>query len=84
MRAVNTTSPPALSIAARAAFTRASARSESYSGMLGSVVESSIYSPATPVAMQRVTFRATPSGSSAKPFSKSALSGTSVAVAISL
>jgi hypothetical protein len=33
--------------------------------------------------MQRVTFSATPSGSSAKPFSKSALSGTSVAAASS-
>src|ERR1019366_2924625 len=83
VRAVNTTSPPALSIAARAAFTRASARSKSYSGRAGSPVESSIDSPATPVAMQRVTFSAMRSGSSAKPPSKSVLSGTSVAAAIS-
>src|SRR6185437_1213499 len=58
VRAVNTTSPPALSIAARAALTRASATSNSYSGLASSPVASSIDRPATPVAMQRVTFSA--------------------------
>jgi hypothetical protein len=39
--------------------------------------------PATPVSMQRFTLAATPFGSWAKQFSKSALTGSDVAFAIS-
>jgi hypothetical protein len=45
-------------------------------------VESSIESPATPVSTARRTLSATPAASGAKPLSKSALTGRSVAATI--
>ena len=51
----------------------------SYSGFFGSLVRFSTDRPATPVAAHLRTFSATPAGSSAKPDSKSALTGRSVA-----
>ena len=67
LRAVSTTGIPDASIAARAALMRSTAKSNSYSGAALLPLRSSIERPATPVVMQRATFPATPSGSSAKP-----------------
>ena len=64
---------------ARAARRRATPVGRSNSGCAASPVESSIDTPAMPVSMAARTFCATPSGLSAKPLSKSALTGSSVA-----
>jgi hypothetical protein len=76
-------SPPAWSIARRAARILSIATASSYSGAAASPVESSIESPATPVSTASRTFRETPAASRAKPLSKSALIGRSVAAAMS-
>jgi hypothetical protein len=76
-------SPPAPSMARRAARMRSTARATSYSGREASPVESSIDNAATPVSTARRTLSATPSGSAAKPPSKSAFTGRSVASTIS-
>ena len=64
-RPVSTTRLPVSSIAARAARTRSTASSSGRSGSASSPVESSIDSPATPVATARLTFAPTWSGSTA-------------------
>ena len=66
-------------MAARAARMRSTARANSNCGVAALPVESSIDTPAMPVSTASRTWRATPSGSSAKPFSKSALIGSPVA-----
>ena len=66
-------------MAARAARSRSTATGSGYSGVSGRPVLSSIESPATPVATHAATFDATPSGVAAKPDSKSAFTGRSVA-----
>jgi hypothetical protein len=58
-------SPPAASIAARAARMRSTLVGMSRSGAAASPVESSIDRPATPVSMARRTLRATPAASAA-------------------
>ena len=65
--------------ACRAALIRAIARFRSNSGLVLSPVESSIDRPASPVLTARATFSAISSGSTAKPPSKSALTGMSTA-----
>jgi len=52
-------------------------------GLAASPVESSIDSPATPVATASLTLSATAAGSTPNPFSKSAFTGRSVAATIS-
>ena len=64
-RPVSTTPVPVSSIAARAARTRSTASSSENSGSAASPVESSIDSPAIPVAAARFTFAPTCSGSTA-------------------
>ncbi len=81
-RPVSSTPVPLASIARRAARTRSTASAKSNSGASASPVESSIEIPAIPVVTARATLAATPSGSSAKPPSKSALIGRSTAAAI--
>jgi hypothetical protein len=66
-------------MARRAARMRSTASGKSWSGCDASPVESSIESPAIPVSAARATLAATPSGSTAKPPSKSALIGRSTA-----
>jgi hypothetical protein len=70
-------------MAPRAARRRSTASSSVNKGRAASPVESSIDRPATPVATARRTLSATPAASGAKPFSKSALMGTSTAATIS-
>lgn len=82
-RPISNVSPPLSSIAARAARMRSTAEAMSRSGSLASPVESSMERPATPVSTANRTFRATPAASGAKPFSKSAFTGSSVAATIS-
>ena len=82
-RATRSTPVPDRSIASRAAPTRSTARDRSYRGAAGSPAASSIESPATPVATHRMTLSATSEGSRSYPDEKSALTGTSTAVAIS-
>ena len=66
-------------MAARAARRRATAVGSASSGAVASPLASSMETPAIPVSMAARTLRATPSGVSAKPPSKSALTGNSVA-----
>ena len=76
-RAVRSTPVPLLSIALRAARTRSTESEYSNKGSAGLPVESSIDSPATPVATAAPTLAATASGSTAKPPSKSPFTGIS-------
>src|SRR5829696_133288 len=76
VRAVSTMPVPLASIACRAARMRSTASRTSCSGLSSSPVESSIERPAMPVPAARRTCSATGSGSTAKPPSKSALTGT--------
>lgn len=66
-------------MARRAARRRSSASSSENNGRRASPVESSIDRPATPASIARSTLSATPAGVVAKPLSKSALTGSSVA-----
>jgi len=75
-RPVSRTPVPLASIARRAALTRSTARVRSNKGCEASPVESSIESPAIPVAVAAATLAPTSAGSVAKPPSKSALTGT--------
>ena len=76
-RPVSSTRPPWSSIAFLAARILATDRSKGNRGSAASSLESSIDRPAMPVSTARATFAATPSGSTAYPPSKSALTGTS-------
>ena len=76
LRPISMTVGSIASMAARAAAMRSAARPVSYIALPD---QSSIEMPATPVSTAAATLTATSSGASAKPFSKSALTGRSVA-----
>jgi len=78
-RAVSVNGNPRERATSDAARTRSTASGSSWTGASGRFVASSIEAPASPAAAASRIVSATVSGSSPKPFSRSALTGRSVA-----